>query len=77
MAGEGRKVWMNGEFVDASQANVSVLTQTLHYGLGVFEGIRCYKLEDGGSAIFRLKEHVGRLFDGMKILMMDPPYTRS
>jgi branched-chain amino acid aminotransferase len=77
MAGEGRKVWMNGEFVDASQANVSVLTQTLHYGLGVFEGIRCYKLEDGGSAIFRLKEHVGRLFDGMKILMMDPPYTRE
>jgi branched-chain amino acid aminotransferase len=77
MAGEGKKVWMDGEFVDLDNARVSVLTQTLHYGLGAFEGIRCYKLTDGGSAIFRLKEHVRRLFDGTKILMMDTPFTEE
>lgn len=77
MTAEGKKVWMDGEFVDADKAKVSTLTQTLHYGFGVFEGIRCYKLTNGGSAIFRLKEHVGRLFDGMKILSMECPYTEE
>jgi len=77
MPREGRKVWMDGEFVDLENANVSILTQTLHYGLGAFEGIRCYKLTSGKSAIFRLREHVGRLFDGMKILAMEPPFTEE
>lgn len=77
MAAEGKRVWMDGEFVDADKANVGMLTQTLHYGYGVFEGIRCYKLKDGSSAIFRLKEHVRRIFDGMKILMMDSPFTEE
>ena len=54
---ETSKIWMDGKFVDWKDANVHVLTHTLHYGLGVFEGIRCYKRGDG-SVIFRLKEHV-------------------
>lgn len=77
MAGEGKKVWMDGEFVDLDRANVSLFTQTLHYGYGAFEGIRCYKLTKGGSAIFRLKEHVRRMFNGTKILMMDSPFTEQ
>jgi branched-chain amino acid aminotransferase len=77
MVREGKKVWMDGEFVDLERANVSVMTQALHYGYGVFEGIRCYKLANGGSAIFRLKEHVRRLFNGMKILAMECPFTEQ
>ncbi|MBT3182814.1 MAG: branched-chain amino acid transaminase [Deltaproteobacteria bacterium] len=77
MAGEGKKVWMDGEFVDLDDAKISVMTQTLHYGFGVFEGIRCYKLTNGGSAIFRLKKHVRRLFDGTKILSMETPFTEQ
>lgn len=77
MVREGKKVWMDGEFVDLEKANVSIMTQTLHYGFGAFEGIRCYKLTNGRSAIFRLKEHVRRLFDGMKILSMEPPFTEE
>ena len=48
------KIWMNGKLVAKENANVSILTHTLHYGVGVFEGIRCYKT-DNGSAVFRLK----------------------
>lgn len=66
---------MDGEFVDNSDARVSVMSQTLHYGFGTFEGIRCYKLASGGSAIFRLKEHAQRMFNGLKILKMDNPFT--
>jgi branched-chain amino acid aminotransferase len=61
------KIWLDGEFVAWDAANVHVLTHTLHYGLGVFEGIRCYKQHDGSSAIFRLREHIARLFDSAKI----------
>jgi branched-chain amino acid aminotransferase len=53
------------------------LTHTLHYGLGVFEGIRCYKLRDGRSAIFRLEEHIRRLFDSAHICMLPMPYTQE
>jgi len=66
---------MDGEFVDNSDARVSVMSQTLHYGFGTFEGIRCYKLASGGAAIFRLKEHAQRMFNGLKILKMDNPFT--
>ena len=59
---KGSWIWMDGEFVPWDEANVHVLTHTLHYGFGVFEGIRCYRQEDGGTAIFRLEEHNRRLF---------------
>ncbi|MGE5300869.1 MAG: branched-chain amino acid transaminase [Acidobacteriota bacterium] len=71
-----KKIWMDGRFVDWDDANVHVLTHTLHYGLGVFEGIRCYKTEKG-SAIFRLDEHVERLFDSAHIFMMEMPFSRK
>lgn len=71
-----KKIWMDGRFVDWEDANVHVLTHTLHYGLGVFEGIRCYRT-DKGSAIFRLDEHVERLFDSAHIFMMEMPFSRK
>ncbi len=78
MAGiRGEKIWLDGRLVDWDDANVHVLTHTLHYGLGVFEGIRCYATEDGRSAIFRLPEHVGRLYDSAKINLMEIPFTRE
>ena len=70
------KIWMNGIFVKWDDAKVHVLTHTLHYGTGVFEGIRCYKT-DSGPAVFRLQEHVGRLFDSTHILQMEMPFTRQ
>jgi branched-chain amino acid aminotransferase len=75
MAGiTGEKIWLDGELVDWQDANVHILTHTLHYGLGVFEGIRCYRTEDGRSAVFRLEEHVARLFDSAHINLMEIPY---
>lgn len=68
------KIWMNGKLVAKENANVSVLTHTLHYGVGVFEGIRCYKT-DNGSAVFRLKEHMQRLLDSARIFMINPGYS--
>jgi len=62
-----KKIWLDGKFVDWDAAQVHVLSHTLHYGVGAFEGIRCYRTEDGGSAIFRLKEHVDRLFASAQI----------
>ncbi len=73
---ETAKIWMDGKFVDWREANVHVLTHTLHYGLGVFEGIRCYKGEEG-SAIFRLKEHVDRLFASAHICQINIPFTKE
>ncbi len=70
------KIWMNGEFVDWDRATVHILTHTLHYGLGVFEGIRCYKTSKG-PAIFRLDEHVERLFNSAHIFMIDIPYSQK
>ena len=68
------KIWMNGSLVDWDKAQVHVLTHTLHYGTGVFEGIRAYETADG-PAVFRLTEHIDRLFRSAKILGMDLPYT--
>lgn len=70
------KIWLDGKFVDWAEANVHVMTHTLHYGLGVFEGIRCYKT-DRGPAVFRLKEHVNRLFDSAKIMKIKIPFTNE
>jgi branched-chain amino acid aminotransferase len=68
-------IWLDGRFVPWDEANVHVLTHTLHYGLGVFEGLRCYRCDDGSSAIFRLKEHTRRLFDSAHILGIRIPYS--
>jgi branched-chain amino acid aminotransferase len=72
-----KKIWLDGKFVDWDAAQVHVLSHTLHYGVGVFEGIRCYKTEEGGSAIFRLKEHVDRLFASAHIVLLAIPFSRK
>jgi branched-chain amino acid aminotransferase len=77
MVDKVEKIWLDGALVDWDQANVHILTHTLHYGLGVFEGIRCYKLEDGRSAIFRLDEHIRRLFDSARIVTLPMPFSRE
>jgi len=70
------KIWMDGKFVSWEDAKVHVLTHTLHYGLGFFEGIRCYRT-DKGSAIFRLDEHVDRLFNSAHIFMVNIPFSKE
>ncbi|MBX6390732.1 MAG: branched-chain-amino-acid transaminase [Frankia sp.] len=70
------KIWMNGEFVDWDDAKVHVLTPTLHYGWGVFEGIRAYSTPRG-SAVFRLTDHIARLYRSAKIYMMEPRFTQE
>ncbi len=70
----GETIWLDGEWVDWDQAQIHVLTHSLHYGLGVFEGIRCYRTADGRSAVFRLDEHVRRLYDSALINLMEVPY---
>jgi len=76
MLQETAKIWMDGKFVDWKDATVHVLTHTLHYGLGVFEGIRCYKTVDG-PAVFRLAEHVERLFASAHISGLKIPFTQQ
>ena len=71
---ETDKIWMNGELVDWADAKVHVGIHGLHYGSGVFEGIRCYDTERG-PAVFRLPEHLQRLEDSAKVLYMDLPYS--
>lgn len=71
------KIWFDGKLIDWDAAQVHVLTHTLHYGLGVFEGIRCYRTADGNSAVFRLKEHVERLFNSAHIVQMKLPFSRE
>jgi len=76
MADMDGKIWMDGEFVPWREAKVHVLTHTLHYGCGAFEGVRAYKTEQG-PAIFRLPEHTRRLFNSAKILRMPMPFTEQ
>ena len=68
------KIWMDGELVAWDDAKIHVLTHSLHYGCGVFEGIRAYETDDG-AAVFRLTDHINRLFDSAKIFMIDIPFT--
>jgi branched-chain amino acid aminotransferase len=70
-------IWQDGEFVAWDRATVHVLTHGLHYGFGAFEGIRAYRLDGGGSAVFRLEEHLRRLFDTMKILNLTSPFSAA
>jgi branched-chain amino acid aminotransferase len=74
---KSEQIWLDGRLVPWDQARVHVLTHTLHYGLGVFEGIRCYEGHGGRGAIFRLAEHIERLFGSAHILEMKIPYTRE
>lgn len=70
-------IWLDGEMIPWREAKVHVLTHTLHYGLGVFEGVRAYKTPDDGTCIFRLHEHTRRLFNSAHILGMDMPFDRD
>lgn len=71
---EAKHIWLSGEFVPWNEAKVHVLTHALHYGSGVFEGIRAYKT-NSGTAVFRLTDHIKRLFRSAKIYKMPIPYT--
>ncbi len=73
----GKVVWLDGDFVPWDAANVHILTHTLHYGLGVFEGLRCYGTDAGRSVVFRLPEHAKRLYDSAHINLMEIPFERA
>ncbi len=77
MVDKVKKIWLDGEFLDWDEAKVHVLTHSLHYGLAVFDGMRAYKRGDGGTYIFRLRDHIDRLFDGCKMCLLQPKYTRQ
>ncbi|MCK5901637.1 MAG: branched-chain amino acid transaminase [Cocleimonas sp.] len=70
-------IWFDGEMVPWRDAKIHVLTHTLHYGMGVFEGVRAYKTDHDGTAIFRLSEHTDRLFNSAKIMRMDMPFSKQ
>lgn len=70
----GETIWLDGEWMPWDEARVHVLTHSLHYGLGVFEGIRCYRTADDRSAVFRLPEHIRRLYDSAHINMLEVPF---
>ena len=70
-------IWMDGELVDWRDAQVHFLTSSLHYGTGVFEGIRAYETQSAGTCVFRLEDHVKRLFNSAKILHLQVPYTED
>jgi branched-chain amino acid aminotransferase len=71
------RIWLDGRLVAWEEAQVHVLTHSLHYGLGVFEGIRCYECHDGRSAIFRLREHIDRLYGSAHVLDLAMPFPRE
>ena len=75
MSDRDGKIWMDGRLVEWRDARIHVLTHTLHYGCGVFEGVRAYKTASGRTAVFRLREHTERLFNSAKILRMRIPHT--
>ncbi len=74
---KSEKIWMDGKMVPWHEANVHVLTHTLHYGFGVFEGIRCYQSKENTSSIFRLQEHIDRLFQSAIILGIEIPFSNE
>ncbi len=71
------RIWLDGELVDSERAKIHVLSHSLHYGLGVFEGIRAYQTNDGRTAIFRLPEHLDRLFKSCNAATITIPYTQA
>ncbi len=77
MAEKAELIWLDGRFVPWDQARVHVLAHALHYGFGAFEGIRSYALEGGGSAVFRLEDHLRRLYDSLKIMHLQSPVPQD
>jgi len=77
MVEKTKKIWFDGEFVDWEAAQVPVLTHSLHYGLGAFEGIRAYHRVDGTTSIFRLDAHLDRLFDTCKLCFLEPAFSKA
>ena len=77
MSDRDGKIWMDGQMVEWRDAKIHVLTHTLHYGCGAFEGVRAYKGDNGVTSIFRLEEHTNRLFNSAKILRMTIPFTKE
>lgn len=75
MVKKAEKIWLDGKLVPWDDANVHVLTHTLHYGLGAFEGVRCYQRSDGRSHIFRLADHTRRLFDSARMMGLEIPFS--
>jgi branched-chain amino acid aminotransferase len=74
---KAERIWVDGELIAWDDARDHMLAHTLHYGLGAFEGIRAYEQTDGRSAVFRLGEHIDRLFESCHICMIEVPYTRA
>ncbi len=70
-------IWLDGKLVDWSAATLHILSHSLHYGCAAFEGIRCYRRADGKSALFRVDEHIRRLFDSCQILTIEPPFSQE
>ena len=70
-------IWLDGELIPWRDAKVHVLTHTLHYGMGVFEGVRAYNSSTFGPSIFRLQEHTDRLFGSAHIMRMKLPFTKE
>jgi branched-chain amino acid aminotransferase len=77
MVDKVQKIWLDGEMVAWDDANVHILTHSLHYGLGAFEGIRAYKRANGKTSVFKLREHIDRLFDTCKMTLLVPKFTRE
>ena len=71
------QIWLDGKLVPWDEANVHILTHSLHYGVAAFEGIRCYRRADGRSAVFRLQDHLTRLFDSCRICTLEPHYSHG
>lgn len=71
------KIWLDGKLVDWDDANVHILTHSLHYGIAAFEGVRAYERVDGRTTVFRLRDHVDRLFDTCKLVLLQPTPTRE
>src|SRR3954470_10296457 len=70
-------IWLDGKFVKWDEGNVPIMTHALHYGLGVFEGIRAYPTADGRMAIFRLKDHIRRFFESAHIIQLEMQYSQE
>jgi len=77
MVEKAKSIWLDGKFIPWEEARVHLLTHSLHYGLGVFEGIRAYLTVDGRTAVFRLREHIRRLFDSAHVMQMDIPFSQA
>ncbi|MDY6854140.1 MAG: branched-chain amino acid transaminase [Thermodesulfobacteriota bacterium] len=77
MVEKTKRIWIDGKFVNWEDATIHILSHTLHYGVGAFEGIRCYLCDNGNSAIFRLKEHVDRFFNSAHIGELRIPFSKE